>query len=395
VTLTQSGSFAAKHVGTGIAVTAADGLGGTDASNYLIIEPIGLTGTITPATLTVSGTQVSSKVYDSTTAATLTGGSLVGVFGGDTVILNQSGNFASRHVGTGIAVTATDALSGASAGDYTIIQPTGLTGTITRASLTVSGTTVGSKVYDSTTSATLSGGTLVGVFGGDTVTLTQAGSFAAKNAASGIAVNVADSIAGAGASDYVLVQPTGVTGTITPASLTVSGTTVGSKVYDGTTAATLTGGTLVGVFGGDTVTLTQAGSFAAKDAGTDIAVTAADGLGGADASNYAIVQPTGLTGTILPAPSTGGSSTALAALNARTQVVESFIYPQWGANPQIINASPTIKVIADSANGMSINPTGSHEAIVVNVSMKIGATGTLKIENGGLRLPNNLTVENE
>ena len=31
----------------------------------------------------------------------------------------------------------------------------------------------------------------------------------------------------------------------------------------------------------------------------------------------------------------------------------------------------------------------------VNVSMKIGANGTLKIENGGLRLPSNLVVGNE
>jgi len=31
----------------------------------------------------------------------------------------------------------------------------------------------------------------------------------------------------------------------------------------------------------------------------------------------------------------------------------------------------------------------------VNVSMKIGAVGTLHIENGGLRLPTNLTIGNE
>ncbi len=55
--------------------------------------------------------------------------------------------------------------------------------------------------------------------------------------------------------------------TINPAPLTVSGATVGNKVYDGTTAAILTGGTLSGVIGTDSVTLTQAGAFASANAG--------------------------------------------------------------------------------------------------------------------------------
>jgi hypothetical protein len=32
---------------------------------------------------------------------------------------------------------------------------------------------------------------------------------------------------------------------------------------------------------------------------------------------------------------------------------------------------------------------------VVNVSMRVGANGTLRVENGGLRLPSNLTVDNQ
>jgi hypothetical protein len=41
---------------------------------------------------------------------------LVGVIGGDTVTLTQAGTFASKNVGTGIAVTANDSIGGASAG---------------------------------------------------------------------------------------------------------------------------------------------------------------------------------------------------------------------------------------------------------------------------------------
>jgi hypothetical protein len=75
--------------------------------------------------------------------------------------------------------------------------------------------------------------------------------------------------------------------------------------------------------------------------------------------------------------------------------VENFIYPQFGANPQVIDAAPTIAMLATSAEGVNEEATGSQQATTVNVSMKIGANGTLKIENGGLRLPSNLVVGNE
>jgi filamentous hemagglutinin family protein len=397
VTLNQAGSFASKNAASGIAITANDSIGGADASDYSIVEPNGLSGNITPATLMVSGTTVGSKVYNGTTSASLTGGSLRGVIGDDTVTLTQAGNFASRNVGTGIGVTAADGLGGAEALDYTIVEPTGLSGNITPATLMVSGTTVGSKVYNGTTSASLTGGSLLGVIGDDTVTLTQAGNFASRNAGTGIAVTAADGLGGAEAIDYTIVEPTGLSGNITPATLMVIGTTVVSKVYNGTAAAPLAGGTLVGVVSGDTVSLNQSGLFASTSAGTGIAVTATDTLSGASADDYSIAEPTGLTGSILPAPSppNGSSDLVLAALNARTQIVENFVYPQLGANPQVINPSPTIAVFATDADGASAEASGSHQAIAVNVSMKIGATGTLKIENGGLRLPSNLVLGNE
>jgi hypothetical protein len=188
-----------------------------------------------------------------------------------------------------------------------------------------------------------------------------------------------------------------LSGNITPATLTVSGTAVGSKIYNGTSAAPLAGGALVGVVSGDTVTLNQSGMFASTSPGTGIAVTATDSLSGASTIDYSIVEPVGLTGSILPASGAPNGSTDLvvAALNARTQTVENFIYPQLGANPQVINPSPTIAVLSTAADGASVATTGSHQALAVNVSMKIGANGTLKIENGGLRLPSNLIVGNE
>src|SRR4029077_15961416 len=98
------------------------------------------------------------------------------------------------------------------------------------------------------------------------------GTFASKNAGSGVTVAVSDlTVSGAQAANYALTQPT-ATANITPATLTVTGVTANNKVYDATKTATLNtaGATLVGVIAGDTVTLNAAGAtgtFASKDVG--------------------------------------------------------------------------------------------------------------------------------
>ncbi|WP_139214787.1 beta strand repeat-containing protein [Pelosinus propionicus] len=72
--------------------------------------------------------------------------------------------------------------------------------------------------------------------------------------------------------------------TITPAALTVTNLTASNKVYDGTTAA-IVSGTLSGVIGTDTVTL-GGGTFSDKNAGDGKTVTVT--LTGADAGNYTV-----------------------------------------------------------------------------------------------------------
>lgn len=93
------------------------------------------------------------------------------------------------------------------------------------------------------------------------------------------------------------------------ANVTISGITAQDKVYDGTAAATLTGGTLDGVTEGDNVQLDMTGvtaKFADKAVGTNKAVTATGSfrLTGEDAYKYTLTQPTsaelGLTASITP-----------------------------------------------------------------------------------------------
>ncbi len=85
--------------------------------------------------------------------------------------------------------------------------------------------------------------------------------------------------------------------TINPKELTVTGASASNKTYDGTTDAVITG-TLSGIIGSETVTLNGTGIFDDANVGTAKAVTSTSTLGGADAGNYTLTQPTGLTADI-------------------------------------------------------------------------------------------------
>jgi len=149
--------------------------------------------------------------------------------------------------------------------------------TVTQRPLTVS-LTVSNKVYDGTDSATFNGMTgIVGVVAGDTVTFSSGiPTFSSTNAANNIPINfTAFSIGGADAGNYSLTQPTGLTANITPKPLIAFVATIGSKTYDGTTAATVTGVTF---FAGDMVPtlgtgFTATGAFDSAGAGSGKTVT--------------------------------------------------------------------------------------------------------------------------
>uniref|UniRef100_UPI0031D167CA YDG domain-containing protein n=1 Tax=Herbaspirillum sp. TaxID=1890675 RepID=UPI0031D167CA len=285
-------------------------LSGTDAGNYTIVQPTGLTANITPASLAVTGITANSKVYDTSAAATLAGTATVTALGSDVVSLGGTGvgAFANKNVGNGKTVTVSGyTLSGADAGNYAIVQPTGLTANITPASLAVTGITANNKTYDAGTGATLAGTAAVTALGSDVVSLggTGVGTFANKNVGNGKAVTVSGyTLSGTDAGNYTIVQPTGLTANITPASLAVTGITANSKVYDTSAAATLAGTAAITALGNDVVSLggTGVGTFANKNVGNGKTVTVSGyTLSGTDSGNYTIVQPTGLTANITPA----------------------------------------------------------------------------------------------
>ncbi len=308
VTSGRAGVFGDKNIGTAKAVAASGYvLAGSDAGNYIIAQPTGVTANITALSLAITGVSAANKTYDALLTTTLSGGAIAPI-SGDTVTLVTSGRagvFGDKNVGIAKAVAVSGyAISGADAGNYSLVQPTGVTADITQLTLNVTGATAANKTYDALLAAAISGGAIGGI-SGDTVTLdttNHAGLFGDKNIGTGKSVTVFGyAISGADAANYALVQPTGVTADITQLTLNVTGATAANKTYDALLTAAITGGAISAI-SGDTVTLvnsSRAGAFADKNVGTAKAVTVSGyTISGADAGNYALVQPTGITADV-------------------------------------------------------------------------------------------------
>ena len=265
------------------------------------------TQTITPRPLAVTAT-AAPKVYDGTTTVPTLSLSDDRVAGDLFTLSNADASFASKNAATGVTVNVTGvAASGTDVSNYQVPASTSTTANITPKALSLSGLSANAKTYDGTTTATLSSnGSLSGVLGVDDVQVDSSAAvsaFANKNVGVAKTVNVTGVVlGGADVGNYSLANPFTTTADITAKALTVSGTAVANKVYDGTPAATLSGGSLVGLVATDepNVMLTQAGSFANKDAGNAKAVTAANTLSGSEAGNYSLTQPSGLSANITP-----------------------------------------------------------------------------------------------
>ena len=350
---------------TGVTLT------GPAANNYYVagVGPQTLTANITPAPLTISsGLTANNKVYDSTTAATISSATqvLAGVLTADVgnVSVSSSGpyaaTFASPNVANGIVVTANTTstviaggtynamsgvtLSGSAAGNYYV---TGTTTPIT-ANITpyiiVPGATTGphivavadNKVYTSTNTAN---GTLgmTGLFGTDTVVISYTGAtFASPNVANGITVTFAGAtLSGPAAANYTIGSGSiTAPANITPAPLTITANDQASLVTQ--SLGSLSVASSVGLLGGQTVTgatlaTTAATSGVNASAGTyPISISAATGANGFNANNYSITYVPA-TYTILPAGqllvSTSGLTTVYGSTVVSGNIVPPSVHP--------------------------------------------------------------------
>jgi len=317
-----------------------------------------------------------SKQYDGTTAAVITGGgTFTGIVGSDVVSLS-TGTFGNAAIGSrGVTVSAI--LSGAQAANYyysgTI--PTVSAVNITARPLTITASNV-NKTYGTTQSSPVSGSTAFtssGLQNGETigsVTLTYGvGALTATSAAGSIStITPSAAIAGTFTAGNYSITYTAGTLTVAQKALSITAPTIASKVYNGTaTSGTVTTGTLSGFVSGETVTVSSAaGTYLNANVGTGktatIVYTLANGTGGGLAANYSLANGSA-TGNITAAPLTisgisgvnkvyNGTNTAtLTGTAAYNGLVNSEVFSVTGT-PSANFADATV------GNGKSITVTG-------------------------------------
>ena len=248
-----------------------------------------------------------SKTYDGTTSSAVTpiiseNGYSPAIVGTDAPSFIQT--YDTKNVGIGKTLTPSGTVADGNSGNnysYTFTQVT--TGTITKKPINVTAQP-DTKTYDGSNSSSVipSADALAT---GDSTTTPPIQTFADKNVGTGktLTPSVLGINDGNGGGNYNVTYVTNSAGEIDKINLTVTGITTDSKTYDRTTGATLGGSaTLVGVISGDTVTISTSSAIATFDTkdvrtGKTVTVTGVT-IGGTDAGNYLLTQPTLTDGVI-------------------------------------------------------------------------------------------------
>ncbi|HEY6126791.1 MAG TPA: YDG domain-containing protein [Candidatus Acidoferrum sp.] len=279
--------------------------------SFLGSSSAALSQVVNSKALTITGVTVNSRTYDGTTNATLNNSAAVlnGAVTGETLTLNSgssSATFATKNVGTGIAATASGytftATPPALATNYTLSQPSGLTGNITTAPLTAT-LTAADRAYNGTNAEPDGSMSCVvaTVFVGDTLNCTAtSGTFNGKDVATANQVTATVTISGSSATNYTLgAGGTATTSTTATATAHITSATVipaitaDDRDYDGTTAATIHC-TLTGVLALDSgnVLCNGTGNFADANAGTKVVTSTDLALSGGASGNYMLSTTT-------------------------------------------------------------------------------------------------------
>ncbi len=387
---TNVGSYAID--GAGLTADNGDYVFAQNAANATALS-------ITPYTLTASLTGTVQKTYDGTDAATLGAGnySLSDTVNGDSITLSDptSGTYATPNVGSGIDVAVAGlTLGGANAGDYQLAASSinGDVGSITPATLTIAITNNPTKVYDGTTTALLNPTdySLTGFIGDQGASVTQAnGTYESRNASSEtvvVSLTAANFAANSGTelTNYILPTTASGIGTITPATLTVSGVVADDKLFDGTTADSLNFGNaeLVGIVPGDSVNLSVAdakGIFSTDAVGDKILVSVSGlTIYGPDASNYILDVPFYLAANIIPATLDEAVAGNIST-NVPSNIEQIIASLQAGVNPVINIPFPAPGGLLTQGGGRF----GSLPTVIVNSAIENTQAGDMSMNSAG------------
>lgn len=327
------GAFASPNAGAAVPVNTFMSITGPDAALYNFTTPT-LVGVITARPLQMLSPLVTSIEYNgqNTFAATRLWGAadlnnIIGLeqlnvtgngtfTGSPDVTKDSNGNYLGRLAN--LTYSLGNGANGGLAGNYFLDSPTPqLLVEITEKTLSYANPVALSKVYDGTVNATVTLGSVQGLVGGETLVIGETSSFADKNVGSaktvGVNFTLANGAHGGKAANYRLNNLT-LSANITAKPIDVDMTAaVIRQAYNGSASVTVTGADLgriaVGsgtatdglAYTGDTVSLAAnpAVTLARDLPGTLIPVVGTGfSLSGADAGNYTLRQPSGLTGEI-------------------------------------------------------------------------------------------------
>ena len=154
LTVSASGQFADKNVGTGKSVGLTSTYSGADRSNYTITDQTSTTADITVKAITIGGIIASDKIYDNTRTADIVTSGAHGWIDGDDLTVSATGLFSNKNVGTGKTVTLSSGYGGSDRSNYVITDQTIALASITPKAINVIGLTSSDKIYDGTIDAT-------------------------------------------------------------------------------------------------------------------------------------------------------------------------------------------------------------------------------------------------
>jgi filamentous hemagglutinin family protein len=399
------GNFADKNVANGKTVTVSGyTLGGTDAGNYSVGQPTGLTANITPASITVSGITASNKTYDGTTAATVNtaGAVFTGKVGGDAVTVSTTGTFADKNVANGKTVTLSSSYGGVDAGNYTFTDQASTTANITPKAVTLTAPSV-SKTYDGGLTYTATAGNLTtlsgALVGSDTVTAATI-AYTDKNVGTNKTVNLSAATIndGNGGNNYSVTLAGNTTSTITPAPLTVTANN-DSRTYDGLAYSGGNGISYGGLAGGDTAAGVLSGTLAyggTSQGAIDVGSYTIVPSGLASNSNYTLSFVDGVltinavqVATPTPPAVVTSTSTAMQSMFAQPQPTisqGSLDYVYTGSDSGAAANPPS-----GGGEGQASPPSGGNaNPPAVNTTIQFGGVSTLVIVDSGILLPENM-----
>ncbi len=232
-----------------------------------------------------------------------------------------------------------------------------------------------------------SSNTSVATISGSTVTIVGAGTTTITASQTGDA-------------SYSAATPVTQSLVVNPKTLTVTGAVAQNKVYDGTNTATITGATLSGVVGSDVVTLVSAGTFNSINVASGIAITSNFSISGAQAGNYTLTQPSGLSANITQASQTitFGALTAVnyggANFNLNATASSGLAVTYTSSNTSVATISgSTVTIVGVGTTTITASQSGN-----TNIAAATDVTQTLTVNQASqtitfAALPNKLLTD--